>query len=178
MATQTLMTAEQFDQRPVEDGRRWELLDGELIDMASSTSGHNRIALELGSRFLTFLKAYPYGVVIPETEFALGRDRRLQPAMAVFSLEAWQRVNEWKVPVLEIPLIAVEVVSPSESAILLNRKIKAYLDAGVKEVWIIYPDTKEIYVFDSIIARHYEVGQTLETPFLPGFSVAISDLLP
>lgn len=178
MATQTLMTAEQFDQLPLEDGRRWELLDGELIEMASATPEHNHIAGKLNARLFVFLETHPFGVAIPDTEFATGADRRQQPDVAVLSLEAWRRLDRKRVPVIEMPLIAIEVVSPSESAIKLNRKIKAYIEAGVKEVWTIYPDTKQIYVFGSQTVRHYDAGQILETPLLPGFSLAVSDLLP
>ncbi len=172
------MTAKQFDRLPVEDGRRWELLDGELIEMASATPEHNHIAGKLNARLFVFLEAHPCGVVIPETEFATGPERRQQPDLAVLSLEAWQRIDRRRVPVIEMPLIAVEVVSPSEGATALNRKIKAYLEAGVKEVWVIYPETKEIYIFDSVVGRHFQVGQMLETPLLPGFSLVVSDLLP
>jgi len=35
------MTAEQFDALPEEEGRNWELLDGELIEVPSATPKHN-----------------------------------------------------------------------------------------------------------------------------------------
>lgn len=178
MATLTLMTAAQFDQIPYEKGQRQELLDGELIEMPSATPEHNYIAAQLSWHLVSFMAAHSYGCVIPETEFATGPERRQRPDLAVLSSEAWQRMDRRRVPAVEMPLIAVEVVSPSESASILNRKINAYIEVGVKEVWIIYPDTKQIRVFGSKTYRNYEVDETLETPVLPGFSVAVSDLLP
>jgi Uma2 family endonuclease len=47
MPVRTLMTAEQFDTLPEEEGRKWELLDGELIEVPSATPKHNRILLRL-----------------------------------------------------------------------------------------------------------------------------------
>ncbi len=178
MATSTLMTAQQFDQLPLEEDRRRELLDGEVIEMAGATPEHNDIATQLSRHLANFVEEHPCGRVLYETEFATGPERRQQPDVAVLSLEAWQRMDRRRVPTVEMPLIAIEVVSPSESATILNRKIKAYIDAGVEEVWIIYPDTRQIHVFGSGVYRNYEAGQTLETPILPGFSLAVSDLLP
>ncbi len=41
------MTAEQFDALPEEEGRKWELLDGELIEVSSATPEHNLILARL-----------------------------------------------------------------------------------------------------------------------------------
>lgn len=41
MATRRLMTAEQFDQLPNAECRRYELIDGELIEMASTNLEHS-----------------------------------------------------------------------------------------------------------------------------------------
>ncbi len=37
------MTAEQFDALPEEEIRKWELPDGQLIEVRSATPKHNRI---------------------------------------------------------------------------------------------------------------------------------------
>jgi Uma2 family endonuclease len=47
MPVRTLMTAEQFDALPEEEGRKWELLDGELIEVSSATPEHNFILARL-----------------------------------------------------------------------------------------------------------------------------------
>src|SRR5712691_3904814 len=103
MAAQTLITAEQFDQMPVEEGRRYELLDGELIEMPSATPLHNWILLALGSKLTDFLEQTGWGVAIPDTEFALGGQRRLRPDLAVLRADKWAQLDLTKVPVLAVP---------------------------------------------------------------------------
>ena len=55
MPVRTLMTAEQFDALPEEEGRKWELLDGELIEVSSATPEHNYILAQLLSLLQTFV---------------------------------------------------------------------------------------------------------------------------
>ena len=49
MATQTLITAEEFDRLPEREGRRFEFLDGELVEMPTATARHNFIQMRLGA---------------------------------------------------------------------------------------------------------------------------------
>jgi Uma2 family endonuclease len=45
------------------------------------------------------------------------------------------------------PVLAVEVVSPSNTAKDMQLKVKQYLEAGAFEVWLVYPDTRTVYVY-------------------------------
>jgi|SRR5271165_2645069 len=176
MATQTLMTAEQFDQLPEEEGRRWELLDGELIEVASPIPEHNDTALKLILSLGSFLTQHKIAWLLYETEFAIAPERRLKPDIAVLSMEAWSHLDRKRIPVIEIPLIAIEVVSPSNNAYLLQKKRHAYLDAGVAEVWVIYPEEKEIFVHRKGQVHLYGPGSTLASELLPGWSLITGDL--
>ena len=46
-----------------------------------------------------------------------------------------------------IPEIVAEVLSPSETPRMIHRKLKQYFEAGVKDVWLIDPEVKEIEVW-------------------------------
>jgi Uma2 family endonuclease len=177
MATRTLISAEEFDRLPEEEGRRYELLDGELIEVASATPGHNVVEITLGASLQSYLAgARLKAAVLPVTEFALGGNRRLQPDLAVIFPEKWARVDRWKVPVMEPPDIAVEIVSPSESASHLDRKVEAYLAAGASEVWVIFPDGPHMYVHTLAGARRLAATDRLDSALLPGWSIAVGDL--
>jgi Uma2 family endonuclease len=68
------------------------------------------------------------------------------------------------------PMLAVEVVSPGNTAKDMQLEVKQYLEAGALEVWLVYPDTRTLYlysagrrdpqVFESDDAFHSVVGQT------------------
>jgi Uma2 family endonuclease len=177
MATRTLMSAEEFDRLPEEEGRRYELLDGELIEVASATPGHNIIqALLLTSLVNYFLLRTLRGMAFGETDFALGANRRLRPDIAVLLSDKWANIDRWSVPIPVAPDIAVEIVSPSESAYELNRKVRAYLDAGTAEVWVIYPVDQHMYVHTRTSARLLTLTERLDCSLLPGWSIAVSDL--
>lgn len=176
MATQTPMTAEQFDRMPYDEGRRPELLDGELIEVSTATAKHNEILANLLASVKLFMREHRLGTVIPTTEFAFGEDR-LQPDLAVLSQPKWEQVNREKVPVLVPPDIAVEIVSPSESAKHLNRKVTVYLDHGVAEAWVIYPDEQHVLIYTAAPQiRRLHGNDVLECALLPGWSVPLSEI--
>jgi Uma2 family endonuclease len=123
MAVRTLMTAEQFDALPEEEGRKWELLDGELIQVSSATPKHNRILARLLRLLDSFAEEKRLGAVLPETDLAVRANTRLRPGIGFFSAQTWRTVDLNRVPVIQTPDIAVEILSPSETATTINRKL-------------------------------------------------------
>jgi Uma2 family endonuclease len=70
--------------------------------------------------------------------------------VAFVSYERWPepviaRENAWHV----VPDLAVEVVSPTNLAEEIDTKIADYFQAGVRLVWVIYPDSGRVYVYRS-----------------------------
>ena len=77
-----------------------------------------------------------------------------------------------------IPDLAVEVISQSNTADQVAIKIEEYFQAGVSAVWVIYPVSNKVYVYDSPTrVRILQVGDDLDGgDLLPGFRVALSTL--
>lgn len=76
------------------------------------------------------------------------------------------------------PDIAVELVTPDLSAPDLRRKIRDYLDAGVRQVWIVWPDDQSVTVYTPGNDPH-ELGtdDMLDGgEVLPGFQVKVAEL--
>ena len=67
---------------------------------------------------------------------------------------------------------------PSESARTIHRKLKHYFTAGVKEAWLIDPETRtaEIWISLSLPERELTVDDVIATPLLPGFTVRLGEL--
>jgi Uma2 family endonuclease len=76
------------------------------------------------------------------------------------------------------PDLAVEVVSPSDTARYITRKVAQYLRHGGHTVWVVYPEAEEVHVFEASGShRVLRAGQLLEAPeLLPGFSVPLERL--
>lgn len=70
------------------------------------------------------------------------------------------------------------MLSPSETARMIQRKLKQYFQAGVKEVWLIYPEAREVEIWtDPNPPESALTGDaTLQSPLLPGFALPLTDL--
>jgi Uma2 family endonuclease len=63
-------------------------------------------------------------------------------ADVAWASEEFMRMHRFQTPFANAPELCIEVVSPSNSVKELREKIGAYLDAGAREVWIVYPQSK------------------------------------
>ena len=170
------MTAKQFDALPEEEGRKWELLDGELIEVSSATPKHNRILARLVRLLDSFAEPRKLGAVLPETDLAVGDDTRLRPDLGFFSAETWRAVDLDRVPVVQTPDVAIEIISPSETATAINRKVDAYLKWGVHEVWLIDPEIRTLFIHTLAGAQRLSEGAFLTPELVPGWRLQISEL--
>jgi len=175
MATHTLMTAEQFDQLPYDEERRLELIDGELIEMSSPNPEHQEVLTNLVAAVKPFMRQHSLGTVIADTDFAFGTDR-LRPDLIILLAEKWAQVDRHKVPVRIIPDVVVEIISPSETASHLERKIAIYRKHGVVEVWVIHADQRHMYVHSTTGIRELHDTDTLACSLLPGWTVALAEV--
>ncbi len=114
--------------------------------------------------------------MLPETDLAVRANTRLRPDFGFFSAETWRNVDLERVPIVQTPDIAVEIISPSETATTIHRKIDAYLKWGVKEVWLIEPEIRTLFVHTLAGAQRLSEGAYLTSEFVPGWQLQISDL--
>jgi Uma2 family endonuclease len=142
------------------------------------------IASLLFMKVASFVEARGLGQVFSEMLFdlrpAVDRDRR--PDLAFVSSRQWSvhrrppQIASWKI----IPELAVEIVSPTNSATEVVDKVREYLQAGVLLVWVVYPVAGEIHLFDArtpAVVRRLTVGEMLDgDPVLPGFQLDLATL--
>ena len=129
-----------------------------------------------------FARSNGQGRAVNETLFMIDRARKLKrrPDVAFVSAERWslsRRVPDtetWDV----VPDLTVEVISESNSANAVARKIEEYFQAGVRRVWVIYASTNKIYVYESPTqVRILQLGDELDGDgIIPGFRVPVSEL--
>jgi Uma2 family endonuclease len=144
--------------------------------MPSASGSHNFLAAKLSRLLGAWLDEHELGVVFHDTEFVIG-ESRLRPDLAVLYLPQWERLESDAAPVLEVPIIAVEIVSPSESAIQPDEKIAEYLAAGVQEAWALYPSTGHLFINRTDSTLRLDRNNRIETPLIPGWSLEMSLLL-
>jgi Uma2 family endonuclease len=175
MASKTLLTVEHFEQLP-DDGMRHELDEGELISIPPPFGAHGKVQVETVFILRSFAGPRSLGTVFTESGFRLSHDIVRAPDVSFIRAE---RVNTLD---LErrfecAPDLAVEIISPSETAAEIAHKVRQYLHAGVEMVWVLYPRDRTIHVFESLHrARILEAEEMLEAPsLLPDFSVRVSE---
>src|SRR5579862_703345 len=177
-ATKILLTAEEFDNYPFEEDKRYELDEGELIEMTRPAYRHNRVLRKLLIRVDNFLERTGLGEAqLSENLYALSPKTRRAPDLAVILGDRHRELWEAKV-ISIIPEIVAEVLSPSETPRMIHRKLKQYFEAGVKDVWLIDPEVKEIEVWTgrSLPARALTGADVLTSALLPGFALPLEEL--
>ncbi len=176
MSTKTLMTVEEFAQMASSDVEDYELVEGELIPLSSGTPKHAIVRDYLVHLFWNFFSAHPIGRTFAEVDCRLGESTVRRPDVSVFLNERLAGIDLAEVPVPVSPDIAIEVLSHSESAIDVNRRVLAYLASGCKEVWIIDSDNAEFFVQDNKGMRLLRDSDLLESPLLPGFALRVAEV--
>jgi Uma2 family endonuclease len=177
-ATKILLTAEEFDNYPFAEDKRYELDEGELIEMTRPAYKHNRPMRILLVALSNYLEKSPIGeALVSENLYAFSPTTRLAPDVAVILGDRRAELLDAKVIPI-IPDIVVEVLSPSETPRMVVRKLKQYFAAGVKEVWLIDPEssTAEIWTGPTLPEHELSGAEAITTPLLPGFTLALNRL--
>jgi Uma2 family endonuclease len=172
-ATTTMVTVREFLQMAELDGERMELIGGEVVTMGQGKAPHEIAKANLLRILVVWLAQNPVGQLFAETIFELDDYNSLMPDLSVlFPSRIVPGTDDW---LHGAPEIAIEVVS-SETAARLEEKVNLYLAHGGKSVWVAFPQTRAIRVFDGAgFSKKFEQNQILEDPnILPGFSTPVS----
>ncbi len=172
-----LYTVEDLEKLP-DDDKRYELDQGVLIEMPPPKREHGLVFAELLALIHNHVRANDLGQVVGETGYQLSEnpDTVRAPDIA-FTAKArvTPRTGEYD---RTAPDLAVEIASPGNTADELNQKVVQYFEAGVRQVWVLYPRTRLIYVYTS--ARRVTIlgeEDTLSSgDVLPGFTVTVRDI--
>jgi Uma2 family endonuclease len=177
MAATTAMTGAQFDALPYEEVRRWELINGELIAMPGATPRHQYLVSRVLIALWFFIETAKNGALaLPDVEFALTDLDRVRPDVCVLLKEKADRLDRDKIPIPGAPDIAIEVISPSESASESHEKVRVYLRNGTAEVWQVYPKSRTVQIHRREISHSFEADQHIATDLLPGFDLPLTSL--
>ena len=160
-----------------DDGRRYELLEGDLLVSPSAKPRHQAIVTNL-TMILGVLQKRGLGRVYPAPlDVVLDQHTVFEPDVVFIRAERLDIVTERNVS--GPPDLVVEVLSESTRSVDLGRKLRAYGKYGVGEYWVVDPDANTVQVFrseDGLFVDQGAVGTGAELPFL-GASIDVSDIL-
>jgi Uma2 family endonuclease len=180
-----LMTAEEFLELPDDPSMEIELIQGELLEipMTKRNPFHASSESMIAYRLLNWWEQQPSprGFV---GSGEIGCLLRRNPDTAVGIDVAYfppgrELLQRGQMALIDgPPLLAVEILSPSDSQNRIQTKIDEYLTAGVPFVWIVDPRFKTVSVYRPDADPEMFSGQDEIDcePHLPGFRVKVSSL--
>lgn len=160
---------------------RYELIEGELRTMSPAGFQHGVVAQSLAWRLAKHVQEKGLGrVLAAETGFLLERepDTVRAPDVAFVSREQLERCGMTTAYYPEAPALAVEVVSPDDSAEAVDSKIRDWLAAGTKIAWVVYPKGRTVTVYRALDdIQVFTENDTLSgESVVPGFECKVADL--
>lgn len=128
------------------EGFRDELINGEIVVSPEPKPLHHDIAENL----FELLKAavgrqFKVGMRINMTMEEL--NSAPSPDVWVVDREKWRAARASNTYPENAPILAVEVISPSNRRRRVQEKVDLYLAAGGAGVWIVYPKRREVTVY-------------------------------
>ncbi len=174
-----LITAEEFGRMPEPpDGSREELVKGVIVTMPPPKGRHGFVQLTIGAMLLAFVKANRLGWVVTEsgTIVERGPDTVRGPDVSFYSLAGCPELPDgyFATP----PDLVVEILSPSDRRSAVREKVREYIAAGTREVWVADPETRTVMVYRGTLrGAEYDEADTLDGgDVLPGFACRVGDL--
>ncbi len=129
------------------DERRAELLDGVLYDMAAPSTIHQFIIIKLALAFESYISGIKGKcIVFPSpVDVQIDCDDRtmLQPDLLILC----NRSKLIRRCIMGAPDLVIEIVSPASRQMDAKRKMAKYATAGVREYWLIDPDSGKTVVY-------------------------------
>lgn len=168
----------------LEEGTRYELLEGELVGMRSSGVDHQYTATRLGTVLDSIALAYDLGICFDAPlEIVLSRRTVVQPDLAFYENGRDFDVLKSRA-VVGAPDMVVEVTTPDSVAYTRGMKREIYARAGIP--WLILVDVQSETAETYRRTREGEYtwsetasgDQTLQVPLLPELSVELTKVWP
>jgi len=163
-------------------GERYEIIHGEAYAMSAPNAAHQSMLMELSRQFANFLvgklcKVYaaPYDVrLFCEEDESDGTV--VQPDLSVICDEK----KRGKEGCRGAPDLVVEILSPSNTAIEMQRKFHVYCEAGVTEYWVLEGEYKSLTVYlfegEKTITRTYGEKDIVPVATLKGLSIELASV--
>jgi Uma2 family endonuclease len=162
----------------------YEVVDGRIVEKPPMGAFEVEIASILQDWLGPFARSNRLGRAVTEMLFRIDPARGLErrPDLAFVSHGRWPlerrapRESAWEV----VPDLAVEVISPTNSANEVQDKLRDYFKAGVRQVWVVYPLHGLVQVHESPTTLRIfraEAGDTLDGgDVVPGFRLPLATL--
>jgi len=129
------------------DERRVELIDGVIYDMATPSPIHQKLAMELSRPIEEYIRKKKGNCIVfgapVDTRILKDNKTMVQPDVMVVC----DRNKLTHHGVEGAPDLIVEILSPSTKRKDMTVKLSKYIEAGVREYWLVDPEKKKVLVY-------------------------------
>ncbi|HYT87728.1 MAG TPA: Uma2 family endonuclease [Gemmataceae bacterium] len=165
----------------MEDGDRFELIDGQLVERNLGAMS-SQVALNALGLLREYVHPKKLGKLFgTDCGYQIFPDKPNQVRYPDGSFIARGRLSEDRTPGGHVPIppdLAIEAVSPNDTAEEVETKRLAFLRAGVRLLWVIYPENRTVHVYrkEGGAAALGEGDELSGEDVLPGFVCKVADL--
>jgi Uma2 family endonuclease len=172
------MTVEEFWELYAD--KPYELIHGEVKEIVPPGYSHGSIARRTAAKLGDFVDKHQLGDVVVEGGFQLSSTVMVVPDAAFIGNVKLAQITEPQKYLPFAPDLAVEVVSPNDTANEIQDKVNLYLAAGTALVWVMYPAHKQVAIHRSDhTSKTVSKDGTLDGgDVLPGLKLSVSTLFP
>jgi Uma2 family endonuclease len=164
-----------------ETGKRYELIEGKLIEMAPTGLLHGSVEGNIFGLLWNYVRQHQLGrVLVGEVGFYTRGDAHTVRGADIAFIRA-EKIAEPTLPEgfsSIAPDLVVEVVSPHDRGAEIVAKVAEWLAFGVEAVWIVYPSAQSVHVYTDMRSSRILSGDDLLEGHgaLAGFSVPVRKL--
>lgn len=162
------------------DGKRAELIDGQIYNMAPPARIHQHLVMNLSALIHSYIKTHKGKCLVYPAPFAvfLNEDdlNYVEPDISVICDQ--NKLTDKGCN--GAPDLIIEIVSPSTQQMDYGIKLFKYRTAGVKEYWIINPATHTVNVYDFKYEKgtcQYNFDDPISVGIFNDLTIQISELL-
>jgi Uma2 family endonuclease len=168
---------------PENDGKRYEIIDGELYVSKQPSLKHQLTCSEISGLLREWNYRTGLGVEVPAPGLIFADDDDVAPDIVWVSKERLTAILEQDGKLHAAPELVIEVLSPGSANARRDRQIKLdlYSRRGVLEYWIVDWEKRHVEIHrragtELALLATLLIDDVLESALLPGFSVPLQDL--
>jgi Uma2 family endonuclease len=176
-------TYEDYKSLPEDSGKRYELVDGDLLMVPAPTTRHQLVSVNVLLLLQSFVRAHGLGTILHapvDLVFTRESERDVLQPDIVFISRARAAILQ-PAEIQGAPDLVVEILSPSTEDRDRGFKRRLYGRYGVLEYWIVDPAGETVEVIRARddqfnTASTYGMGDTFTTPLLQGLIISLKEI--
>ena len=150
------------DYYAIPEDRRVELIDGVIYDMSAPSNLHQVLSGYIFRRLADYVDDHDGDCMVYIAPFDVQLDRDDRTMVEPDIVVVCDREKLKRFGLYGEPDMIVEILSPSSRRKDITIKFRKYLDAGVKEYWLVYPEEKKIVAYHDLQGDQIPTVYTFE----------------